>query len=72
MKSLLIQLDDATYKALNRIAPARERRRSEFIREAVRKEIRRAEYAAMKKAYLQQPDSAADADDWSNPEKFEL
>ena len=72
MKSLLIQLDDATVRALDRIAPARERRRSEFIRTAIRNAIHQAEYEAMRKAYQRQPDSEAEADDWSNAEEFKL
>jgi predicted transcriptional regulator len=72
MKSLLIQLDDPTYKALNQIAPARKRVRSEFIRQAIRQAVRNAEYAAMKQAYLAQPDSEAEADDWSTAEEFKL
>ena len=39
MKSFLIQLDEPTCRALNRIAPARKRRRSQIIREAIRKAI---------------------------------
>ena len=33
-RSILIQLDDATYKALDRVAPATKRQRTEFIRQA--------------------------------------
>ena len=72
MKSLLIQLDDATYKALNHVAPAQKRVRSEFIRKAIVRAVRQAEYAAMKKAYLNQPDSEAEADDWSTAEEFKV
>lgn len=65
MPSVSIQLDDATCKALDRIAPARERKRAEFIRQAVRAAIRNHEYARMREAYRRQPDSATEADDWS-------
>ncbi|HUI54488.1 MAG TPA: CopG family transcriptional regulator [Bryobacteraceae bacterium] len=65
MPSVSIQLDDATCKALDRIAPARERKRAEFIRQAVREAIRNHEYARMREAYRRQPDSATEADDWS-------
>jgi len=65
MKSLLIQLDEHTLTALNRIAEPGKRQRSEFVRQAIRKAIRQAEYQAMREAYRKQPDSAADADDWS-------
>jgi predicted transcriptional regulator len=70
MKALLVQLDDPTYRALNRIAPAKKRQRSQFIREAVRKAILDAEYERIRQAYLAQPDSADDADDWSSPEEY--
>lgn len=71
MPSILIQLDEATYKALNKVAPAAQRKRTEFVRQAVREAIRRAEFARMREAYLKQPDSAADADDWSTHESFD-
>jgi hypothetical protein len=44
---------------------------SEFVREAIRKDIRQAEYRAMREAYLRHPDSALDADDWSTAEEYE-
>jgi len=72
MKSLLIQLDDQTLRALDRIAPARKRQRSEFIRTAIKRAIRKAESEAMKKAYQRKPDSESEADDWSNAEEFRL
>ena len=70
MKSLLVQLDDSTYQALNQIAPAAKRRQSQFIRQAIRKAVRAAEYSAIRAAYLAQPDSEAEADDWSSPEEY--
>jgi len=71
MTSLLIQLDDSTAKKLERIAPARQRKRADFIREAVKSAIRNQEYARMREAYRLQPDSAAEADDWSSAEEFQ-
>jgi len=70
MKALLIQLDEPTLKALNRIAAPGKRQRSEFIRQAIRKAIRQAEYRAMREAYRKQPDSMLDADDWSTAEAY--
>jgi len=70
MKSLLIQLDEQTLVALNRIASPGKRERAEFVRRAIRKAIRQAEYRAMREAYRKQPDSPLDADDWSTPEEF--
>jgi predicted transcriptional regulator len=71
MPSILIHFDDATYRALNQIAPAARRKRSEFIRQALKEAIRKQEYALIREAYLKHPDSAAEIDDWSSCEKFE-
>lgn len=71
MKSLLVQVDERTLAALNRISPPGRRERSEFIRGAIRKAIRRAEYRAMREAYRRQPDSASEADDWSTAEDYQ-
>ena len=70
MKSLLVQIDETTFRSLNRVAPTAKRQRAEFVRAAIRKAIREAEEEHMRKAYLAQPDSAAEADDWSNPEEW--
>jgi hypothetical protein len=63
MKSPLIQLDEPTLAALNRIAAPGKRKRSEFIRQAIRNAIRQAEYQAMREAYRKRPDSISDTDD---------
>ena len=68
MKSLPVQLDEPTYRALNRVAPAAKRQRAEFVRCAIRKAIRQTEEERTRLAYLKRPDSAAEADDWSNAE----
>ncbi len=70
MKPLLIHVDESTFRALNKVAPAAKRRRSEFVREAIRRALRDAEYARMRAAYENQPDSESEADDWSNPEEY--
>ncbi len=70
MPSVLIQLDDATLKSLDKIAPAAKRQRAEFIRQAVKEAIRRQEYDQIRAAYLRQPDAASDADDWSSAEEW--
>jgi metal-responsive CopG/Arc/MetJ family transcriptional regulator len=71
MKALLIQLDEPTLVALNRVAAPGKRKRSEFVRQAIRQAIRQAEYRGMRDAYRQQPDSAQDADDWSTAGDFQ-
>jgi len=70
MTSILIQLDDGTVRALNRVAPPKSRRRAEFIREAIRRAVRDAEYSAMRRAYLERPDSESEADAWANSEEY--
>ena len=63
-----MQLDDPTYRALNRVAA--KRKRAEFVRAAIRKAIRETEEMRTKLAYLQTPDSGKDGDDWSNAEEW--
>jgi metal-responsive CopG/Arc/MetJ family transcriptional regulator len=70
MPSILIQIDEVTLRALNKIAPTAKRQRAEFIRQAVKEAIRRQEYEQIREAYLQQPDAATDADDWSSAEEW--
>ena len=70
MQSLLVQLDEPTYRALNRVAPAAKRQRAEFVRAAIRKAIQATEEERTRQAYLAQPDSEAEADDWSNAEPW--
>ena len=71
MPSILIQLDDATYRALDRIAPSAKRKRTQFIRDAVKAAIRKREYAQMREAYRRHPDSPSEADNWAGCEKFD-
>jgi metal-responsive CopG/Arc/MetJ family transcriptional regulator len=66
MKSLLVQLDEPTFRALNRVAPAAQRQRAEFVRAAIRKAIREAEEARTRLAYLEKPEAEFVDDDWSN------
>lgn len=56
MKQILIELDDATAKRLEAVAPARSRRRSQFIREAVRRLLDQLEERGMEAAYRRAPD----------------
>jgi hypothetical protein len=69
-KQILVLLDDDAAR-LEAIAPARSRRRSEFIRLAIRKALWDAEEQATAAAYRRQPDSAAevylDARVWERP-----
>ena len=61
MKQLLIELDDEDAARLERVAPGRSRRRSEFVRMAVRRALWDLEEQATADAYRRLPDSPADA-----------
>jgi predicted transcriptional regulator len=66
MKSLLVQLDEPTFRALNRIAPTAQRQRAEFLRAAIRKAIREAEEERTRQAYMEKRETESADDDWSN------
>ena len=57
MKQVLIELDDDTAARLDRVAPGRARRRSEFIRAAIRKALWEIEERETAAAYARQPDT---------------
>jgi predicted transcriptional regulator len=70
MKQLLVEIDDQTAIALERVAPARSRMRSEFIRRAIRRALWDEEERATREAYLEQPDPEVVADEpatWEPP-----
>jgi predicted transcriptional regulator len=70
MKSLLIEVDDELAGRLERVAPARSRRRSEFVRAAILKALWEAEEQATAEAYARLPDSPDAAFDpavWERP-----
>ena len=66
MVQFLIELDDETAAKLEKVAPARSRRRSEFVREAIREALWAREEAVTREAYLAAPDNEAilDASTW--------
>jgi metal-responsive CopG/Arc/MetJ family transcriptional regulator len=70
MPSILIQLDEATYQALDRIVASAKTKRTQFIRDAVKAAIRQHESRQMREAYRKYPDSAREADNWARCEKF--
>ena len=57
MKQLLIEVDEALLAGLEKVAPARSRQRSEFIRGAIRRALWDREERAIAEAYAKQPDS---------------
>lgn len=59
MKALLVEVDDDLASRLERVAPARSRRRSEFIRRATLMALWAAEEQATAEAYRRQPDGPA-------------
>ena len=71
MQSVLVQLDEQTCRALSRLAPPASRRRAQFIRDAIRRAVREAEYRQIREAYAARPDSESEADDWANAEEFQ-
>jgi predicted transcriptional regulator len=59
MVQVMVELDDATAARLERVAPARSRRRLAFIRMAVRRALDEEAERATERAYREQPDAAA-------------
>ena len=55
MKRILIELDDACARDLERVAPARERKRAEFLRYAIRRAIDSTLDRRTQQAYEAQP-----------------
>ena len=73
MKQLLIEVDDDVLTKLELVAPGRARRRSEFIRNAIRRALWELEERATAEAYGRQPDSSmdayVDAHAWESPSR---
>jgi predicted transcriptional regulator len=68
MKQILVEIEPEVAERLEQIAPGRSRRRSEFIRMAIRKALWELEEAATAQAYRRVPD----ADDaYVDPEAWE-
>lgn len=55
-KQLIVELDEALARELERVAPARSRRRSSFVRAALRRALDELVEARMAEAYKAQPD----------------
>ena len=70
MREVLIQFEEVTLEAIDRIASAAKRKRADFIRSAVKDAIFRYEQERMKEAYRLHPESAQDADPWDLPEEW--
>jgi predicted transcriptional regulator len=61
MKQLLVEIEDDLAERLEEVAPSRSRRRSEFIRRAIRRAIWELEEQETAEAYARTPDSSEDA-----------
>ncbi|NOT58271.1 MAG: hypothetical protein HOP18_27015 [Deltaproteobacteria bacterium] len=61
MKQMLVEIEDDVAAKLEQVAPARSRRRSEFIRTAIRRALWELEERETAEAYRAQPDTAAEA-----------
>ena len=61
MKQLIVEIDAETAARLERVAPARSRRRSAFVREALRRALDAVAERAMAEAYRRQPQAREDA-----------
>jgi hypothetical protein len=54
---LIVELDDALARELERVAPARSRQRSAFVRAALRRALDQLAEDRMKEAYQAKPDN---------------
>ena len=55
-RQIILEIDDVTARELEAVAPSRDRRRSDFIRRALRAALDRVAEARMREAYSRQPD----------------
>ncbi len=62
MQQVIVELDDRTMVRLNRVAPPSARKRSEFIREAIRRALNERLEQDMERAYRLQPQLSEDVD----------
>ena len=60
MVQFLVQLDDRLAKELDRVVPAKSRKRSEFIRRAVRKALMEVDDRRTAEKYRKAPQAVAD------------
>jgi predicted transcriptional regulator len=67
-RQLIVEVDEATARELEAVAPSRARKRSDFLRQALRKALDAAQEQRMAQAYARQPD---DAEAFFDPEAWE-
>jgi predicted transcriptional regulator len=72
-RQIIVELDEGTARELERIAPSRARKRSEFVRRALRQALDAEAERRMADAYRRQPDDAeperVDPEAWEPPPK---
>ena len=69
MNQILVELDDELARALQKVAPAQSRKRSQFVRDAIRKALWEQAEVRTAAAYRTQPDSTEPA--YVDPEVWE-
>ena len=57
-RQIIVELDEGTARELERVAPSRARKRSEFVRRALRQALDAEAERRMADAYRRQPDDA--------------
>lgn len=62
MQQVIIELDERTMARLNRVAPPSARKRSEFIREAIRRALNERLEQDMERAYREVPQDGVELD----------
>jgi Arc/MetJ-type ribon-helix-helix transcriptional regulator len=71
MRQIIVEVDEGTAQELERIAPSRARKRSEFVRRALRRALDDEAERRMADAYRRQPDDAeperVDPEAWEPP-----
>lgn len=66
---IIVELDEATARELERVAPSRARKRSDFVRRALRQALDAEAERHMAEAYRRQPDDAQP--EWLDPDAWE-
>ena len=66
---IIVELDEATARELERVAPSRARKRSEFVRRALRQALDAEAERRTEEAYRRQPDDAEP--EWLHAEAWE-
>ena len=61
MNQILLEIDEATFTRLERVAPSRSRKRSEFLRAAIQRALWEIEEKETRAAYLASPDTDREA-----------